>query len=227
MSRGIFVTSTGTEIGKTYVSRGLSRALVKRGYRVSSLKPIETGFNPLSSDALSLSRSCGRPDLAHSCGFYRSHIPLSPYSASILSFSPPPDIDYLSSRISFLSRGSDFLIVESAGGLLSPIDNRLTMADFARLLDLPLLVVVRDCLGVISQTLSLFESALLRDLSLFALVLVQHESIEQNLGPGSNFSILSERSFCPVFSFPFCEDNDDQLSLAAETSGLFTLFISS
>lgn len=227
MPHGLFVTSTSTEIGKTFVSRGLSLALSKRGFSVSAIKPIETGCDPYPLDALSLARSCGNLDLAYARGLYRSNLPLSPFSSSLISSSAPPDIFYLSSRISFLSAHSDFLIVESAGGLLSPLDRFRTMADFASLLSLPLLVVILDRLGVISQTLSLFESSSFRHLSIFAAVMVRHEPGEFDLSVGSNYSILSQFLSCPILPFPFCRDDDDLLSLAAESSGLVDLYLSS
>jgi dethiobiotin synthase len=224
MPRGLFVTSTGTEIGKTFVSRGLSLALTKRGLSVSAIKPIETGCDPYPSDALSLARACGNFDLAYARGLYRSNLHLSPYSASLISSLSPPDIFFLCSLVFRLSLDSDFLIVESAGGLLSPLGRYQTMADFASLLSLPLLAVVRDCLGVISQTLSLFESSALRQLPISALVLVRHEPGDFDLSIGSNFSILSERLSCPVFAFPFCFDDDNLLSSASESCGLVDLF---
>lgn len=226
MLRGVFVTSTSTEIGKTFVSRGISLALFKRGIRVASIKPIETGCDPYPFDALSLSRACRMPHLAYANGLYRSNLPLSPYSASLISSSAPPDIFFLCSRIFSLSLDSSFVLIESAGGLLSPVDRHRTMADFASILSFPLLVVVRDCLGVISQTLSLFESAFSRNLSVFAVVLVRHEPGDFDRSIGSNFFVLSERLSPPVFSFPFCSDDDDSLSSAAESCGLIDVISS-
>lgn len=226
MLRGLFVTSTGTEIGKTFVTRGLSFALSKRGFSVSAIKPIETGCDPYPFDSLSLARACGNSELAYARGLYRSNLPLSPFSASLISSSSPPDIFYLSSRISSLSSRSDFLIVESAGGLLSPLDRFLTMADFASLLSLPLLVVVIDRLGVISHTLTLIESSSLRHLSIFALVMVRHEPGDFDFSIGSNFSVLSDLISFPVLPFPYSSDDDEHLSLAAESSGLVDLFFS-
>jgi dethiobiotin synthase len=224
MRSGFFITSTSTEIGKTIVSRAISRALFNRGFQVAAIKPIETGCNPFPLDAIALGRSCGRPELASIAGLYRSNLPLSPYSASIISSSSPPDIPSLSSTLIELFPLFDAVIIESAGGLLSPIDSKFTMADFALQLGLPLLAVVRDSLGVISQTLTLFESAFSRNLTISGLVLVRHEPGDTNVSPGSNFSVLSDRISCPVFPFPYCLDNDDHLSSAAESSGLLSLF---
>jgi dethiobiotin synthetase len=60
----IFVTATGTDIGKTFVTCGLIRALQARGRKVAALKPIMSGFDeaaPAGSDAGLLLSGLGRP----------------------------------------------------------------------------------------------------------------------------------------------------------------------
>ena len=61
MTRGIFVTGSGTEVVKTWFSRALCTALRRRGLDVAALKPLETGCNPDPLDATALARSCGKP----------------------------------------------------------------------------------------------------------------------------------------------------------------------
>ena len=85
MIRSAFITGVSTAVGKTYLSRGLTRALEQRGRAVCALKPLETGVTNEPSDAVALARACGRPELAQASGLYRHPLPLAPYAAS------PPD----------------------------------------------------------------------------------------------------------------------------------------
>jgi dethiobiotin synthetase len=223
--KGLFITSTGTEIGKTYVTRGLARALQARGIRVAAIKPIETGCDPDPLDAVALANACGIPELARDADLYRAGPALAPYAVSLKTGLRSPDMDSLVARVVALSQshGADITLVEGAGGLLAPLDKQLTMAELASALALPALVVAHDALGVISHTLTLFESAALRHLPVAALVLVRHEPGAFDTGPGSNRDILAERLEVPVFYFPFCKDDDDELGRAAESSGLMEL----
>ena len=160
--KGIFITSTGTGMGKTFVTRGIAGALRKKGLDVVAIKPVETGCEPVPQDAVAVARACGKPELAAAEGLYRARPALSPYAASLATDLPGPDIDALAARVFELSTGAEVVLVEGAGGLLVPLDRQRTVADLARLLGLPLLVVARDALGVISHSLTLFESAAAR-----------------------------------------------------------------
>lgn len=217
---GVFVSATGTGIGKTFVSRGLARALTIRNYSVCALKPIETGCAPDPVDAIALGRACSHPELAHAKGLYRARLALSPYAVSLQTETPPPDIAFLTEQVKCLSRSFDFVLVESAGGLFAPIDRRLSMADFSLALHLPLLVVSSDILGVISHALTLAECAASRGIDIAAFVLVQQRPDKTSNGLGSNLAILSERLPQPVIAFPFCADDDDALAAAVDSSGL-------
>ena len=64
MTRGLFITATGTDCGKTWLTRGLARALTQRGLRVAALKPIETGVVDRPLDATALAQAAGEPALA-------------------------------------------------------------------------------------------------------------------------------------------------------------------
>jgi dethiobiotin synthetase len=220
---GLFVTSTGTGMGKTFVTRGICKALAKKDIGVAAFKPIETGCEGIARDALSIARACGRPELATAEGLYRARPALSPYAASLVTGLPGPDIEKLAARVLELAGGVRIVLVEGAGGLLVPLDRQRTMAEFARALGLPLLVVARDVLGVISHTLTLFESAASRGLRIAGLALVSHEPGGLRAEKGSNLQVLAELVQVPVRGFGFCADDDEDLAGAAESAGLLEL----
>lgn len=223
ITTGLFVTSTGTGTGKTFVARGMARALAIRRIGVAAIKPIETGCEGVPRDAVAIATACNRPDLAFAEGLYRARPALAPYAASLVTGSPVPDMEKLAARVAELSDGAQVTLVEGAGGLLVPVDRQRTMAELASVLGLPLLVVARDVLGVISHTLTLFESAASRGLPLAGLVLTSHEPEGVNTEKGSNLQVLCERLQVPVRSFGFCIDDDESLAREAENAGLLDL----
>lgn len=224
MKLGAFITGSGTGVGKTFVTRGLARAFARRG-RCYAVKPIETGATPDPLDALALARACGHPELARIADFYRTAAPVAPYAAQLHGDVPPPDIAALCRRLAQLGAECDALWVEGAGGLLVPLDARASMADLARELQLPLIVVAADELGVLSHVLTCAESAAQRALDIAATVLVTRDAAASDPSVQTNQRILQERLAHPVLVFPRCVDDDEALANAAEKSNLVAMLV--
>jgi dethiobiotin synthetase len=219
---GLFVTATGTGVGKTFVSRALTAALHAEGRVVAALKPIETGFSdPSASDAQALARACARPELASAHLFYRARPPLAPWAATLSGAPPPPPLPDLVRAIEAAGEGADFCLIEGAGGLLVPYDAEHTLADLALALSLPLLLVACDQLGVLSHVLTAHESAARRGLRVAAIVLVATDRPDPS--SATNARILEQRTGTPVLRFPRVADDDRALARAAESSGLSRL----
>ncbi|MFW5925199.1 MAG: dethiobiotin synthase [Myxococcota bacterium] len=222
--RGWFVTATGTGVGKTFVTRGLATALRRRGHPVAAIKPVETGCAPDPLDARALARACGRPELASAPGLYRAPPPVAPYAATLSGLPAPPPPDHLAATVRALAPDTDITLVEGAGGLLVPLDRERTMADLARALGLPLLLVADDGLGVLSFTLTAADAARARGLDVAAVVLVRREASPADPSRETNGRILAERlAPVPVLQFPHCADEDRALADAAEAAGLLAL----
>jgi dethiobiotin synthetase len=218
-----FITATGTAAGKTFLTRGIARWLQRAGRHPLALKPLETGVAPDPVDALALARACARPELAHAAGFARAEPPLAPYAAALERGLPPPRIETLVAAIRSLEQTGDSLLVEGAGGLLVPIDERNTMAELAAALDLPLLIVAPDRLGVLSEALTCVESAVARRLTVLAVILGQHARVADDPSPRTNARILAERLACPILSLPAVPDDDDALADAVDAAGIIAL----
>lgn len=223
MIHGLFITGVSTAVGKTFVIRGLTRALRRAGQAPIALKPLETGVSDDPADAVALARACGRPELAHAQGLYRAALPLAPYAVALESAAAPPELAALVARIRELGAGARPLLIEGAGGLLVPLDARHDVADLAGALELPLLVVARDELGVLSSVRTCVESASARQLEVAAVVLVALAQSESDPSPRTNRTILEQRLGLPVLPFPRCDDDDDALADAAERAGLLAL----
>jgi dethiobiotin synthetase len=225
MKPGAFVTATGTGAGKTYVTRGIVRSLVRRGTRPIALKPLETGVDPDPLDALALARACGSPRLATDPAFYRARPPLAPYAASLQDAIAAPDLARIVARIHELASDADSVWVEGAGGLLVPIDAQHNMADFAARLGWPILLVAPDQLGVLSHVLTAIESAERRGLAVAAVVLAQLAPNLDDPSPRTNALILEERLMRPILRFGHCGDDDDALADAAEACGVLAALL--
>jgi dethiobiotin synthetase len=223
MIRSVFITSTATNSGKTFLTRGLAKSLLRRGERPFALKPLETGVTTDPLDAVALARSCARPELVHAPGFVRAPLPLAPYAAALEAGLLPPRVTSLASAIRAFDAPDRYLLVEGAGGLLVPIDERDTMAELARALRLPLLVMAPDRLGVLSDVLTCVESARARELHVLAVILAEHARVADDPSPRTNRRILAERLACPVLSMPACRDDDDALADAVDAAGITAL----
>ncbi len=214
----LFVTGTGTGVGKTMVTRGLTRSLKAKRFHVLAVKPLETGCAPNALDAAALERACDHPGLSEMPAFYRVAPPLSPYAAT-LAGQAPPDFAAIVRSCEHLAREADPLIVEGAGGLMVPLDATRTMADLALALGSKLLLVAPDRLGVLSDLLAVLECAERRNLPVAAIVLNRGAS-ESDPSRAHNERIIAERASAPVLTFGGCADDDEALQAEADRSGL-------
>lgn len=193
--KGVFVTGTGTGAGKTRIAASLARALTARGEDVVAIKPIETGVVDRPADAVALAEACGKPALATDAAWFRSAAPVSP-RAAILEGEGAIDVERIVAQARALTRGR-CAIVEGAGGLLVPLDEKRTIADLAMAIGLPLLVVAPDRLGVLSDVLAVHEAADRRGLAVAAIALSRVGS-ELDASTRTNARILRERLAAPV-----------------------------
>ena len=157
--KALFVTGTDTGCGKTSVGVALALAARAAGLAVRVLKPVETGCEDgIPTDALALARAANdaRP-LDEICPV-RLALPAAPLVAARVE---RVEIE-LATLVAAYERScsaADLVIVEGAGGLRVPIAPGLEMADLARSLDTPLLVVGRAALGTINHTLLTLQAA--------------------------------------------------------------------
>jgi dethiobiotin synthetase len=172
----IFVTATGTDIGKTYLAAGLIRHLRARGETVDALKPVVSGFDETDfagSDPAVLVEALGRDpslDEITKISPWRFAAPLSPDMAAARE-GRAIDFDQLVefSRAAIAAhRGT--LLIEGVGGMMVPLDNRHTVLDWMTALDLPVLVVAGSYLGTLSHTLTALDVLSRRGLKVVAVV---------------------------------------------------------
>ena len=181
---GLFVTGTDTGVGKTAVTVAIVRQLVRnRGLRVGVYKPVSSGVEPgrfSESDAARLWEAAGRPLSIEAVCPQMFAAAISP-PRSARAEGRLVDEQLLRAGFDAWRDASDIVIVEGAGGLLSPLGDTLLNADLALDLGLPLVVVDAARLGSIGRTLAIVEAAAARGLRLAAVVLSQVEPLIEEL----------------------------------------------
>jgi dethiobiotin synthase len=163
MTRGVFVTGTDTDVGKTVVSALLVRALRASGASVSALKPFATGEDGPGADARALAEAAGHEPRV----FQSFATPAAPERAAIEAGAT---VD-VGAAIRWVLGQPGTLVVEGVGGFEVPLDRTHRVSDFARALRLPVIVVARNRLGVLSHTLLTVDAVVRAGLVVQAVVL--------------------------------------------------------
>jgi len=156
VAEGIFITGTDTGVGKTIVSAALAFVLRGRGVRVGVMKPVTSGC--IERDGLLVSEDAEL--LAAGAGItvtdeVAPYLLREPVAPAVAAEKEGVRIEFSRILAAYhrLADSYDFVIVEGAGGLMVPLAGGLLVADLAKLLALPLLVVARPSLGTVNHTL--------------------------------------------------------------------------
>jgi dethiobiotin synthetase len=200
-----FVTATGTDIGKTFVSCGLISHLRQEGRTVEAIKPVVTGFDPAAaaaSDPAMLLAALGRPQAdIPAISPWRFEAPLSPDLAArregrAIDFAQL--VDFCQTA---MGSAKDALLVEGIGGIMVPLDDRNTVLDWMLALRLPLILVTGSYLGALSHTLSAVDVLRGRDLRIAAAVV--SESVASPVPLDDTVAVIARFvQPIPVFALP-------------------------
>jgi dethiobiotin synthetase len=156
--RGLFITGTDTGVGKTAVAAGLAWALRKRQVNVGVMKPFATANRVFSKkyrsqDTAMLAGAAGvsDPDCELNPFFYT--LAASPLVASQLKRDPPVSIEKALQALQSLTEKHDFMIVEGIGGIMVPLTENESVADFVKRAGLSVVIVSTPVLGTLNHTL--------------------------------------------------------------------------
>lgn len=172
--KGIFITGTDTDVGKTWVSRQLIKQLSNLGIDVVPRKPVESGWpsDETLSDAWRLTDAANKTDTLNEVCPNRFQAAISPDRAALLE-KRELTVGELKKHCLNNFEDKQFLLVEGAGGFYSPICSDGLNADLAESLNLPIILVVENRLGCINQTLLTIEAIEKRGMKLIAVILNQ------------------------------------------------------
>jgi dethiobiotin synthetase len=176
-----FVTSTGTDTGKTFVTAGLIRYLRQSHQPVAALKPVVSGYDSSvveTSDPAVLLRALGRAvsaDEIASVAPWRFRAPLSPDLAAARENRSVDFDELIAFSRKAIAASIGMLFIEGVGGIMVPLDGKRTVLDWMAALDIPLLLVVGGYLGTISHTLTALDVLAQRKLTIAGIVVSESE----------------------------------------------------
>ena len=170
-AHGLFVTGTGTEVGKTVVAAVIARTAMAAGHRVNVFKPAVSGLEEDGEpDQALLRRAAGSRQGDEQIAPYRYGPPVSPHLAAELSgerITP----ERLLTAAAAAGEGADLLVCEGVGGILVPLGEDYLVRDLMRDLALPIVIVAPPGLGTINHTLLTLEAARTAGLEIRSVVL--------------------------------------------------------
>ena len=195
---GVFITGSNTNVGKTIVGIEIIKFL-SNTRSVKARKPVETNCQIINGtylprDAAALNKACFIQEPLNKVCPFCFELEASPEEAS-LDVGAPISLDQLADACNTDIEGS-FIVIEGAGGLYSPIAEGALNSDLALLLKVPIVIVIRDELGAISQALMSIDAAKKNNLEVACVIL--NEIIPNDL---YNKKGLIKYTNIPVISF--------------------------
>jgi dethiobiotin synthetase len=203
----IFVTATGTDIGKTFVAVGLIEELKRRGRDVAAIKPVLSGYEDWSAPASDAARLLAALELPANEDEIRRIAPWrfrAPVAPDLAARREGRTIDY-DAMIAFCraeaKATSGVLLVEGIGGVIVPLDGRHTTLDWMAELRFPAVVVAGSYLGTISHTLTALAALRQRRIAVAALVVSESDESSVSLADNAA-SIARFAGEVPVLALP-------------------------
>lgn len=179
MAKTIFITATGTDIGKTYVSGLIAKHIKDKGLNIGYYKAALSGSNDIKdSDAWYVKQQADLPDSYDEMVSYTYKHAYSPHLAAQIEGNPP-DIKIIKNAYKDISKKHDYMIVEGSGGIICPIryDNnqKIFLEDIIKELNIPSLIIADAGLGTINSTVLTIEYMRSKNLKINGVILNRFE----------------------------------------------------
>jgi dethiobiotin synthetase len=173
----VFITATGTDIGKTHIACALIRALRAQGRPVDAFKPVLSGYDAFEgSDAARLLAALGKTEAdLDQMSPLRFAAPLAPPSAARAEGVTLALADLVSRCRARAASADGLLLIEGAGGVMSPIAENATNLELMSDLKTPAVVVTGSYLGAISHALTALETLWSRGVAIAAVAISESE----------------------------------------------------
>lgn len=196
--QGVFITGTDTDVGKTYVGSRLANILWQKSIPLAPRKPAESGCEVVNgglvgADSNAYFKACSEAISLDTINPFRFNAALAPPAAARAE-GKTLTLKELEQACE-APKEESFLLVEGAGGFLSPMAEDGLNADLAASLKLPVLIVAADKLGCINHILLTIESVTARGLEIAAIVL---NRIDPDTSTESNLSWLRQNISIPL-----------------------------
>ncbi len=200
MAKAIFVTGTGTDVGKTYVSALMVKKLLSLSLHTSYYKPVMSGLAAdMASDVERVVAISALKSDDKLCTYSYQMI-ASPHLAAIEEGNPV-ELSKIKSDFALLSAKYDYLTVEGAGGIICPLrydDNKIMQIDLIKALDLRTVLVANAALGAINATVLTLEYLRSQQIAVVGIILNQfnqNSAVHQD-----NLKMIEELIATPIIA---------------------------
>ena len=213
-AKGLFITGTDTDVGKTVVAGGIAKILSQSAdRRVGVFKPVASGCRKqregLVSDDTEFLANCTN------CRFSLSEInpvgfitPAAPVVCEEVEHRKV-DFEQIATAYKYICQNSDVVIVEGIGGLLVPISKNVDVLEMANWFDLPVVIVARPGLGTINHTLLTIDTARKAGLDLAGVVINGYDVSKADTAIETAPAVIAQWGDTQILSIvPFDEDCD-------------------
>jgi len=200
--KGIFVTGTDTDVGKTWVAAGLTAVLRQRGVKAVYFKPVQSGCpreggRLIPTDAALARTLAGLNEPLEILTPIALHLPLAPGVAAAQE-GVTVDLELIAASFRDLAARYEFFVVEGAGGLYVPlVGTHFLVLDLIRWLGLPLAVVAKSGLGTINHTALTVKAALAADIQVAGVILNRYPDTP-GLAEATNPGVIEALTGVPV-----------------------------
>lgn len=184
MTKKIFITGTGTDVGKTYISALIIKKMHESGYNCGYFKPVISGVNQvyghlIESDANYVIQTTNIPTEPEKCVSYWWQEPVSPHLAAKRK-NQEIDIDKIKYDFAQISKKYDYLLIEGAGGITCPLiinkEEKYLLKDLIWELGLSIIIVADAGLGTINSTLLTIDYARANGIEIEGIILNNYET---------------------------------------------------
>jgi len=220
MNRGIFITGTDTEVGKTIITGLFGRFLLENGLRVVTQKWVQTGKRGFSEDIgthqkiMGIKREKNEKYLIDTMP-YTFELPASPHLAARME-NTEINPQRIMTAFHRLQEAFDFVVVEGTGGALVPINDCELVVDIAGQLSLPVIIVAENKLGAINHTLLTVEALKKRNIKVLGVIFNRISKTQNEIILKDNMQIVEKLSGAKVLG---------ELIYAANEETLYNMFI--
>ncbi len=198
-----FVTATGTDIGKTFFIERICQKLIDEGNRIEVIKPIISGFKDgdETSDSARILKVLNldlNQENFDKISPYRFLAPLSPNIAAALEnkeINFAELVKFCQEKIDLAKADNYNLLIEGAGGVMTPINNEKTFADLIAELKIPAILITANYLGTISHTLTAISALQSQRIEIAKIIF---NCKEDNVDAASNLETLKKFTNIPI-----------------------------
>jgi len=175
MTKGIFITATGTDVGKTYISALIVKKMRELGYNCGYFKPALSGtINGVPGDCEFVLKTAGISKNPMNCVSYAFEPAVSPHLASEIEKNPIK-LEKIKRDFLDIKKEYEYLVVEGAGGIVCPFNlnenQKLMLPDVIKALGLNIIVVANASLGTINSTVLTIEYARQNNIKVTGIIL--------------------------------------------------------